>query len=169
MASSAGKEIAVRAPESAREVGRRSLVRVMSILLLAGLTGCFSSEPYVVPMTDSEKNLTNIVVAYTDALEELHRPPKNAEELKPFLKKYGDPDQLLTSPNDHEPYVVIWGVNPTRGGPTEYQQMWPVLAYERKGSGGKRAIVDIRGHPMLVPEEDMSKLTFAGGHKPPLN
>jgi hypothetical protein len=135
-------------------------------VLLVGLAGCFSSDPYVVPMTASEKNLTTIVVAYTDANEELGHAPKNVEELKPFLKKYGDPDQLLTSPNDHSPYVVIWGADPTRGGPTEYQQMWPILAYEHKGSGGKRAVADIRGHPLLVPEADMSKLTFAGGHKP---
>jgi hypothetical protein len=44
--------------------------------------------------------------------------------------------------------------------------MFPILAYERKGVGGKRAITDIRGRPMTVPEKDLAKLTFVGGHKP---
>jgi hypothetical protein len=52
------------------------------------------------------------------------------------------------------------------GGPTEYKQMFPILAYEHEGTRGKRALTDIRGRPMTVSEEDFPKLTFVGGHKP---
>jgi hypothetical protein len=134
------------------------------MVLLAGLAGC-GSGPDVVPLTSSEKNLTYIALAYKDAHGRLGHGPKDAEELKPFLKEFGDPEQLLTSPNDGQPYVVVWGVNPS-GGPTPYRQMFPILAYERKGAGGKRAITDIRGRPLTVPEEDFPKLTFVGRHKP---
>jgi hypothetical protein len=135
-------------------------------LVLTGLAGCWSATPNVIPLTESEQNLTNIVLAYRDAQPQLNHWPKNAEELKPFLKTFGDPDQLLISPNDHEPYVVVWGADTSRGGPTDYQGMWGIIAYERTGAGGRRAVVDIRGRPMTIPEEDFSKLTFAGGHKP---
>jgi hypothetical protein len=47
--------------------------------------------------------------------------------------------------------------------------MFPILAYERKGTGGQRALTDIRGRPLTVPEGDFPKLTFVGRHKPSLN
>jgi hypothetical protein len=137
-------------------------------LLLAGLVGCYSGAK-VVPLSDSEKNLTSIALAYLEAHSRLGRGPQSAEELKPFLKEFGDPEALLTSPNDGQPYVVVWGADPNRGGPTGYRQIWPVLAYERKGTGGKRAITDVRGRPLTIPEEDFSQLTFVGGHKPTAN
>jgi hypothetical protein len=137
-------------------------------VVLAGLTGC-GSGPHVVPLTRAEKNLSSIAMAYADAHSRLGRPPKNADELKPFLKEFGNPEELLVSPNDHQPFVVVWGVDPTRGGPTDYRGMWPILAYERKGTGGQRAITDIRGRPLTVPAEDFAKLKFVGRHRPSPN
>jgi hypothetical protein len=141
-------------------------LRLGSLLLLIGLVGCFSKAAKVIPLTNSETNLKNIVLAYMDAHEQLHHPPKSAEELKPFLKRFGDPDQILVSPSDGQPYVVVWGADLSRGGPTPYQQMFPIFAYEKKGSDGRRAIVDTRGRPLTIPEEDLPKLTFVAGHKP---
>ncbi len=158
----------MRAEGSTRK-GVRRLVRLLGpAVLLAGLTGC-GSGTNVIPLTSSEKNLTYIALAYVDAHSQLRHGPKNADELKPFLKPYGEPDQLLVSPSDGEPYVVVWGADPSRGGPTEYKQMFPILAYERKGVGGRRAVTDIRGRPMTVPDEDFAKLTFVKGHKPSAN
>jgi hypothetical protein len=134
-------------------------------LVLVGLTGC-NSGPNVVPLTESENRLKFIALAYLEAHSRLGRGPKDAEELKPFLQEYGDPETLLVSPNDQQPYVVVWGVNPTRGGPSEYMGMWQIIAYEKKGSGGKRAVTDIRGRPLTVPDADFPQLRFAGGHKP---
>ena len=132
--------------------------------LLASLVGCGSS-PDVVSFSQSEKNLTHIAMAYGDAESKLGRPPKNADELKPFLKEFGNPDDLLVSPVDGEPYVIAFG-SATGGGPTEYMGMFPILAYEKKGGGGKRAITDTRGRPMNIPQADFAKLTFVRGHKP---
>ena len=116
-------------------------------------------------LTAAEQELTNLIAAYMDAEQQLNRPPKNAEELKTLLKRFGDPDDLLTSPNDGEAYVVVWGAN-LAGGPTEYEGMFPIIAYERKGTGSGRAVVDIRGRPLTVPQGDFTKLTFVRGHKP---
>jgi hypothetical protein len=65
-----------------------------------------------------------------------------------------------------KPYVVVWDANPNQGGPTAYQGMWQIIAYEQTGADGRRAVTDIRGRPMTVPEADFSKLTFVGRHKP---
>src|SRR5262245_54985762 len=140
-------------------------LRLQPLLLVSALAGC-GTGPNVIPLTKAEKSLTFIALAYGECHARLGHGPKSAEELKPFLKEFGNPDELLVSPNDGQPYVVVWGANPTRGGPTEYKQMFPILAYENKGTRGKRALTDIRGRPMTVPEEDMPKLTFVAGHKP---
>lgn len=134
-------------------------------MLLAGLAGCGSSV-HVVPLTKAEKALSSILMAYKEAHTKLGRAPKNADDLKPFLKEFGNPDELLVSPNDGQPFVVVWGADPTRGGPIDYKGMWQIIAYEQKGAGGRRAVTDIRGRPMTVPEEDFQKLTFVGRHRP---
>lgn len=139
--------------------------RLGTALVLIGLAGCGPSV-HQVPMNDAEQRLANIVSAYQDAHGKLGHGPKDADELKPFLKSYGDPEQLLVSPNDGQPFVVIWNADPTRGGPTMYMGMWQILAYEQNGKGGQRAIVDVRTVPRTIPEADFSQLTFVRGHKP---
>jgi hypothetical protein len=145
---------------------RRTGPLFLAAAILAVAVGCSSSEPNVIPLSDSEKNLSHIVMAYIEAHSKLGRPPKSEDDLKPFLKEFGNPDELLVSPTDGQPYVVIWGVDPTQGGPTDYQGMWQIIAYEKAGAGGKRAVTDVRGRPMTVPDEDFPKLRFAGRHKP---
>jgi hypothetical protein len=134
---------------------------------LASLAGC-RPDVDVVSLSQAEQELTYIAMAYSDAHTQLGHGPKNAEELKPFLKVFGDPEDLLVSPNDKQPYVIVWNVNPT-GGPTEYKGMFPILAYEKEGAGSRRVITDVRGRPMTVPNGDLSKLTFVGRHKPAIN
>ncbi len=147
-------------------VGRWPLRCALGLLLTA-CAGCRPATD-VVALTQAEQELTYIAVAYSEAHSQLGHGPKDAEELKPFLKDFGDPDDLLISPNDEQPYVIVWGANPG-GGPTAYQQMFPILAYEQKGARGKRAITDVRGRPLTIPEEDLPKLTFVGRHRPSTN
>ena len=51
-------------------------------------------------------------------------------------------------------------------GPIDYKGMWQIIAYEKKGASGQRAVTDVRGRPMTVPENDFQNLKFVGGHKP---
>ena len=140
---------------------------LLAAILLVGLAGCRPAVD-VVSLSKAEQELTYIAMAYSDAHTKLGHGPKDAEELKPFLKVFGDPEDLLISPNDKQPYVIVWNVNPT-GGPTEYQGMFPILAYEKEGADSRRAVTDVRGRPMTVPNEDLSKLTYVGRHKPAIN
>lgn len=150
--------------QTPRIIGRHIL---LFPLLLIGLVGCSSGspQPHVVKLTRSEENLKFIAMAFTDAAETNGKPPKNAEDLTPFLKVFGNPEDLLKSPDDQLPYVIIWGARPT-GGPGEYKGLFPILAYEAKGTGGRRAVTDIRGRPMTVPNDEFAKLHFIGRHKP---
>jgi hypothetical protein len=135
-------------------------------VLLVG-TGACGKTTDMVPFSQAEKNLSFVAAAYTDAFSRLGHSPKNADELKPFLKTFGNPEELLVSPNDGQAYVVVWGTpDPTQGRPTSYKGMFPILAYERTGTNGMRAITDIRGRPMLVPAAEFRSLTFVGGHTP---
>jgi len=134
---------------------------------LSGCSGC-GSQVNVIPLSPAEKELMWIAMAYQDAFSQHERPPKSADDIKPFLKRFGDVEDLLVSPNDSQPYVVVWGANPS-GGPTEYQGMFPIIAYERQGAGGKLAVVDIRGRPLTIPAEDLAKLKFVGRHRPGAN
>ena len=149
----------------ARNFGRFVAWLAQAMLFLPlGLAGCGQSRD-VVPLADAEKSLMYVALAYSECYSKLGHGPKDADEIKPFLKEFGDPDQLLVSPNDGKPFVVIWGENPS-GGPTPYKQMFPILAYEHTGVGGMRVITDVRGMPMTIPAEDFSQLTFVGRHQP---
>jgi hypothetical protein len=94
---------------------RRDVAGAGAALLVAVLGGC-GPKTHVVPFSQAEKNLSLVAAAYTDAFSRLGHSPKGADELKPFLKTFGNPDEVLVSPNDGQPYVVVWGVpDPTRG------------------------------------------------------
>jgi hypothetical protein len=144
----------------------RFVLLLPAVAWCAGLAGCSASQdPHVVPLSESENRLKYVAMAYTDAHGRLGHGPQNADELRPYLKTFGDPDELLVSPADGKPFVVIWGKDPT-GGPTDYKGLFPVLAYEQQGANGQRAVTDIRGRPMTVPEADLPRLKYIGGHKP---
>src|SRR5207247_3067413 len=76
-------------------------------------------------------NLVTLNRIYMAAQRNLGRPARNVEDLRAAAKEYGDLDHLLISPNDGQPYAIVWGVdlgnapNPTM-----------VVAHEKVGAGG---------------------------------
>jgi hypothetical protein len=135
---------------------------VLFVVSLAGtgLIGC-APKPVIVDLPKAHQNLTRIATAYIDAESRLGRPPKNVEELKPFLKDFGNPDEMLSSPNDGLPYVIIWDTKVAGVGG------FPILAYEQKGKDGKRLVADARMQTMEVADQQFARLRFPAGHKPP--
>jgi hypothetical protein len=96
--------------------------------------GC--AKPTVTANQENTSHVGSIQYAYLEATQALKRPPQNVEEIKPHLAKLGDPNELLTSPRDGKPYVIIWGldlVNP-KGSDN------PIYAYEQDGRGGERIV-----------------------------
>lgn len=121
---------------------------MMRLMLAAGAcflavapTGCSSGGGRGVPELNAEEEaIVHVGMAYRESSNALKRPPKTVEELKPYLKKYGDPDQVLTSPNDGQRYHIVWGAVATR--PTKGNQVF--LVYEEAGKNGKRYAVDMK-------------------------
>ena len=72
----------------------------------------------------------------------------------------GKPDEVLTSSRDGQPYVIILGADlgATRSG--------EVLAYEKKGAGGKRYVLSMDFNVGQISDADFAKATFAMGHLP---
>jgi hypothetical protein len=121
-----------------------------------GLPGC-SREPVVVGSPKEFQNVIFIAQAYLDAAESKQGPPKNVDELLPYLKPLGNPDEVLVSPNDGLPYAIVWGAKPGR---------YPI-AYEQKGKDGKRICVDARMMPWWATDEQFARMRFPPDHKPP--
>ena len=120
------------------------------------MPGC-ARKPVVVGSSKEFQNLIFIAQAYVDAVDgKLGRPPNDVEELKTYLEGMGNPDEVLVSPNDGLPYVIVWGVKPGR---------FPI-AYEQKGKDGARVVVDRRLMPWRVTDEEFARLRFPPGHKP---
>jgi hypothetical protein len=108
----------------------------------------------------SDTNLATIGRLYSQAQQQLGRPPGNAADLKPFIATQGELDALLVSPNDHEPYVIVWGTNLLS---TPNPSI--VVAYEQTGAKGLRHVLTPTG-TRIMDEAELAKAEFPAGHKP---
>jgi hypothetical protein len=87
-----------------------------------------------------EQNLRHLGVAYEQTSKKTGRVPRGAEDLQPALQRLGDPRTLLVSPNDGQPFIIHWGVPIFRPGPQK--GVFPILAHEAVGVGGKKYVLD---------------------------
>jgi hypothetical protein len=126
---------------------------LVAVVLTGGSGGCGKSGD-TGPVKDTE-HLTAIRKAYLAATKRLGHRPKNLEELKPSLAAEGNPDELLVSPNDNLPYVIVFGADPRKH----------VIAYEQKGANGLRMAVDQNLLPRRLSPEEFETLSFPPGHK----
>jgi hypothetical protein len=133
----------------------RGLALVFLALAPVASSGC-SRGSVGTPSKDTE-NLTSIRKAYMAATNRLGRPPKNLDELKPSLSAEGNADELLISPNDGLPYIIVFGADPRKY----------VMAYEQKGVDGVRMVIDHTPLPKRIENERFDILTFPPGYKKP--
>jgi hypothetical protein len=131
------------------------------IALVLAIIGC-NSRPTIPEgtMAPSDVKLMKLGQVYKKAEEGLGRPPRNADELKPFAAEFGDLDSLLTSPNDQRKFVVVWGTN-LLSAPD--QDM--VVVYEETGTKGFRHVLTPSGTRVLN-EEAFARASFPLGHAP---
>src|SRR5262245_7118906 len=131
-----------------------------TVVLVTGFSGCWSSTPVVTPLPKAEQDLCSIAQAYREAFEQTGKAPESFDDIRKYLAGLGNPDDMRASPNDGQPYVVMWGADPTRGGGGSVRGMWSIVAHEQTGKGGKRAVADIRGVATTVADEEFARLTF---------
>ncbi len=136
-------------------------VKLLGAVAVAAALGCLrSSDPVVTPIPKAEQDLCSIAQAYLAAYEEKNKPPESFDDLRPYLVGLGSPDDMKVSPNDGQPYVVLWGCDPTRGGPGPVRGMWTIVAHEQTGKDGRRAVADTRGLATTVTDEEFARLKF---------
>ena len=135
--------------------------RYALLLGVLGLLGCSSGKPATTgpaaPET-AEERLTAIGKAYLKAASRLGKPPRGAEDIKDDVEG-GFTPELLRSPNDNEPFVILWGVDlnklPKSG------DAGPILAYEKRGKEGKRFVLRYPLAVAQLSEEEFSKAPMA--------
>ena len=49
-------------------------------------------------------------------------------------------------------------VGPTKGGGGPVRGMWSIIAHEQNGTGGQRAVADVRGLAITVTDEEFARL-----------
>ena len=107
--------------------------------------------------------LRKIAQAYQLASDLRGKPPRSAQELSRFFKELGetgDPEELLRSPRDGEPYVIVFGVD------FDSQARDTVLGYEKTGAEGTRYVLTLSREVKLLKNEEFARATFAKDHKP---
>jgi hypothetical protein len=131
----------------------------------AAASGC-SSEP-ISPEDEATADLREIARAYEVAIAASNRPPRDVDQIKKVLADLhtdglvtNDPTDVLTSPRDGQPYVIILGADLGAEVSTE------VLAYENSGAEGKRYVLLMSRDVRAMSDEEFAQAAFAGGHKP---
>jgi hypothetical protein len=145
--------------------GRLSLMIRFLLVFLCGVVGCGASqksEELTIPPVYN--NLRQLSVSYSQATSELGRPPRSAEEAKPFLAKNGDPKELLQSPLDGAPFVIQWGVDVRRLTTADGKKI--IWVYEANAHSGKRWVLQER-QIVELSEDDFRNAPFAPGMKKP--
>jgi hypothetical protein len=123
----------------------QSCAFALALALVCGLTGCAGS-PAPPTLDASAQNLQVIYRAYKmTEIRTQHTPQKLADIAAHFGDD--DPDAVLTSPSDQEPYVIAWGTNTVKN-------QSALIAYERNGRDGKRFAINSRGHVLTLTEEE---------------
>src|SRR5262245_28912503 len=109
-------------------------------------------------------HLRKIALAYDEVIYLKRRPPRGPEDLRPVLQeicKPDDPDVLLRSPNDGEPYEIVWGIN--LGRQTDGSVL---LAYEKKGADGRRYAINVARVVTHLTDAEIGKASPPKGKGP---
>jgi hypothetical protein len=112
--------------------------------------GCSQEMKQLAP-PDGANRLRQLNQAYSQATLALKRPPRNAQELRPYLEKMGNANDLMKSPRDNADYVIVWGTDPsklTAGGGRA-----PIWMHEAHGQDGKRWVLEGRFVRLLSDDE----------------
>jgi hypothetical protein len=151
----------------------RAHVRVCgaAIALALGVVGC---APKGAPPRNKEPTREHLLLigeAYRQAEDALKRAPRNADDITAYIDA-DEPDKVLTSPRDHQRYIILWGTETLKMGmgkpPTPPRSEKdkgkapqgstpPVLAYERDGADGKRFVLFATGRIVAMNVEDFKK------------
>jgi len=138
---------------------------ILTAVVLA-TTGCSSDTDFNAGSTERQTKVTMNVLSiiYGEYLD-FHNanPPKDIGAFRKYLESRAEDlkrynvekiDQLLISPRDGQPFVIICG---KRSAPSDSPDM-PWAAYEQNGIEGKRLAVQVRGGVHELIAEEIEKI-----------
>jgi hypothetical protein len=139
------------------------LVRVIlpaAMIIGIGLLMVRRPPSPVDPDESSGERLHKIGLAINEATARLGRPPGNLDELRPYLREHGDPDRLVVSPVDGQPFVLLWGID-VRSAAYD-----TVLGYEQIGTGGRRFVLTA-STVLQMTDDEFAKVAPLPNNRPP--
>ena len=139
-----------------------TLVSIGTVLI--GITGCSETVVSNKPLDLTQAKLLKVNMAYSQYTRAKGKPPKGPTDIKSFLAKMGDPDDLLKSDRDGQPFVVCWGVALQQA--NQFPMSWPVFAYEKQGLDGERFVLTTLSNVVKLTDDDFRQSIFPQGHKP---
>jgi hypothetical protein len=102
--------------------------------------------------------------AYLQATQKLDRGPRSLEELKPQVAPPHELADLLTSPHDGKPYVIVWNIDPRQPPATEVP---PLIAYEQAGKDGQYDVLTTMGIVRINRQELDKHIAATPGARAP--
>ncbi len=137
---------------------------VLIILISTSFTGCGGrSEVELGGVEDESNKMNSFQTAYFAFVEKKNRPPKSADELKSYYPDGVDPETVLVSTRDKQPYVVFWGAD-------HRKQMGAkplVIAYEKEGVNGSRMVFTGFGVMEMSDEQLQNGAVYPPGGSAP--
>jgi hypothetical protein len=118
----------------------------------------------------TRRSMTALATFYGDYLNYYGSAPKDEATFRAFLEertdrinkmKLGGVDELLKSPRDGQPLVVVYG---KKVAPPDSPNT-PWAAYEQTGVDGKRMAVQVRGAVEELTSDQLAKQFPAAGKK----
>jgi hypothetical protein len=140
---------------------------ILAAVAVGSIAGCGGET--ATPDDLTSKYLSEIGQAYMTFLIAEKRQPKSLDEIRQTLQTLhladyaSDPELVMRSPRDGQPFVVILGAASKGDGGDDKSTIW---AYEQTGADGKRYVLMLSGDVKLLTDGEFAGAKFAAGHKP---
>ncbi len=149
-----------------RTIGRTFIVLAFLASAIMVL-GC-GKQTVAVKRSEDGNNLACVAMAYKQVAGQ-GNPPRSINEIMPVLEKMGDPQTLLRSPRDGQPYVIVWGIDFRKvmaGRNKMSPGNMPIIAYEQQGKDGKRMAIDLGMKVKEYTAEEFARLKLPPSSTP---
>lgn len=150
--------------KAADPLARRRLAQ--AVALLSGfvvLIGCMSK-----PKSREDETTTDMrhIARVFDSLQSFqNRPPKDMDEIRQWLsdlhkdKQNDEPDKVLTSSRDNQPYVIVLGAR------MGSEPMDALIIFEKTGADGTRYAMNAGRQVSQLTEEEFRQAKIAAGKR----
>lgn len=131
-----------------------------AVLLLCA-AGCSGPKGTTLEEMKDAENLSRIEQAFEQFFEKTGKAPTGVDQLIPYLKPFGKPEEILKSPRDGQAYTIFYGINYRT---KAFEDPSTIIAHEKIGKNGARYALTIVGI-LAIPDEEFAKAHFINEKK----